>query len=41
MVDDNVNSYGACAMGLTGIIYPQTSGVLTVAISIAGTVLLP
>jgi hypothetical protein len=41
MVDDNVNSYGACAMGLTGIIYPQTSGVLTVPISIAGTVLLP
>lgn len=41
MVDDNVNSYGACAMGLTGIIYPQTSGVLTVPISIAGTVMLP
>jgi hypothetical protein len=40
MVDDNLNSYGACAMGPTGIIYPQTSGVLTVPISIAGTVLL-
>lgn len=41
MVDGNVNSYGACAVGTTGIIYPQTSGVLTTSISFVGTMVLP
>jgi hypothetical protein len=40
MVDGNANSYGACAMStITGAIFPQTSGVLTVPITISGTFL--
>lgn len=41
MYDDNLNSYGVCAIGPTGIVYPQTSGVLTVALNINGTILIP
>jgi hypothetical protein len=36
MVDGNVNSYGAVAVGSTGIVYPQTSGVVTTTITISG-----
>lgn len=38
MTDGNANSYGACAIGPSGIVYPQTSGVLTVEIVITGTI---
>jgi hypothetical protein len=41
MTDGNANSYGSCVVGPTGIIYPQTSGVLTVGINIVGTIILP
>lgn len=41
MVDGNAASYGACAIGPTGIIYPQTSGVLTVGLNFVGTAILP
>ena len=39
MYDDNLNSYGVCAIGPTGIVYPQTSGVLTTALNINGTII--
>ena len=41
MTDGNTVSYGACAVSLTGVIYPQTSGVLTVELNFVGTVILP
>ena len=41
MVDGNVNSYGVCVVGPTGIIYPQTSGVISSALTFVGTVILP
>lgn len=41
MVDGNVNSYGVCIVGPGGIIYPQTTGVITVPVTIIGTVILP
>ena len=37
MSDDNANSYGVCTMSATGVIYPQTSGVLTVPMTFVGT----
>lgn len=40
MTDGNAASYGACVVGPTGIIYPQTSGVLTAQINLVGTVIL-
>lgn len=40
MVDDNLVSYGSVTVGPTGIIYPQTSGVLTVAVTIMGTLVI-
>lgn len=40
MVDGNANSYGACIVSPAGTIYPQTSGVLTVPITIVGTLIL-
>lgn len=41
MTDGNANSYGVCVVSPTGIIYPQTSGVLTVELNFVGTVILP
>lgn len=41
MTDGNAVSYGACAIGPGGIIYPQTSGVLTTPLTFVGTVVLP
>lgn len=40
MLDDNAVSYGVCAVGPTGILYPQTSGVLTVPLTFVGTLYL-
>jgi hypothetical protein len=40
MHDANVISYGVCAIGASGIIYPQTSGVLTVPVTFVGTAIL-
>jgi hypothetical protein len=37
MVDGNVRSLGSCAVSSSGIIYPQTTGVITVSVTIAGT----
>lgn len=40
MADGNTNSYGVCTISPTGIIYPQTSGVITVPVEFVGTVIL-
>lgn len=40
MVDGNANSYGNCAVDTNGVIYMQTSGVLTVPITLVGTLIL-
>lgn len=40
MVDGNTTSYGNCAVGSNGTIYMQTSGVLTVGITLVGTLIL-
>lgn len=41
MTDANTNSYGACVLSPFGILYPQTSGVLTVGLYFVGTAILP
>ena len=40
MVDGNTNSYGNCTIDSAGVIYMQTSGVLTVPITLVGTLIL-
>jgi len=40
MSDDNAVSYGVCAVAPTGVIYPQTSGVLTVPLYFVGTAII-
>jgi hypothetical protein len=40
MVDNNAVSYGACTLSPGGVIFPQTSGVLTVGLNFVGTAIL-